>query len=86
MRTCFVYEKKMTRSYGYSKMEMEDPEELQHRRARFLIHKVLQQAATKTRKPSYLRVRIRRLKIKIGKTMKNLNKRILSGITRLLVK
>lgn len=73
------------RKYGYTKMEIEDPEEIQHRKAQFLIYKVLQQAAdsprrTRRRSSSWLRVRICRLKIKIGKRLKKLKKSIFLGV------
>ncbi|WOH11728.1 hypothetical protein DCAR_0831219 [Daucus carota subsp. sativus] len=73
----------INKSCGYSKMEREDPGEIQHRRAQFLIYKVLQQAATgspKRRKLSHLRLRTHRLKIRIGKTLKKLKKKIFSAI------
>lgn len=70
------------RQYGYTKMELEDPEEIQHRRAQFLIYKVLQQAADspRRRKRWWLRVRICRLKIKIGKRLKKLRRGIFLSI------
>ncbi|KAG8385731.1 hypothetical protein BUALT_Bualt03G0075700 [Buddleja alternifolia] len=61
------------RAYGYSKMENEDPEEVQHRLAQFLIYKAMQKADTK-RRPSWLRVKMFKLKIKIGKRLKKLRK------------
>ncbi|KAJ0460853.1 hypothetical protein HanLR1_Chr00c1042g0788511 [Helianthus annuus] len=67
-------------SYAYSKMEMEDPEEIKSRKARFLIYKSLEKAdesIRKSRKPSWLKVRIFKLKIKFGKNMKKLKKSLL---------
>ncbi|KAK3012034.1 hypothetical protein RJ639_011365 [Escallonia herrerae] len=61
----------LSRPYAYSKLEIEDPEEFKHRRAQFLIYKALQQADSR-RRPSWLRVRICKLKVKIGKRMKKL--------------
>ncbi|KAK2974812.1 hypothetical protein RJ640_005596 [Escallonia rubra] len=61
----------LSRPYAYSKLEIEDPEEFKHRRAQFLIYKVLLQADSR-RRPSWLRVRICKLKVKIGKRMKKL--------------
>ncbi|XVE51124.1 hypothetical protein DITRI_Ditri02bG0013600 [Diplodiscus trichospermus] len=61
------------RSCGYSKVDKEDPEEITHRRAQFLIYKVLEQANTR-RKPSFLRIRLCRLKVKIGRRLKKLRK------------
>ncbi|KAI3456445.1 hypothetical protein Pfo_013108 [Paulownia fortunei] len=63
----------LNRPYVYSKIENEDPEEMQHRRAQFLIYKAMQKADTR-RRPSWLRVKMFKLKIKIGKRLKNLRK------------
>ncbi|KAI3718730.1 hypothetical protein L6452_19612 [Arctium lappa] len=64
--------------YAYSRMEMEDPEEVKHRKAQFLIYKSLEKAdqdsVRKSRRPSWLRVRMFKLKIKFGKKMKKLKK------------
>lgn len=71
------------RSNAYTKLEIEDPEETQHRRAQFLIYKVLQQAAASSprrRKRSWLRIRMCRLKIRIGKRLKKLRKGIVLSI------
>ncbi|KAK1368365.1 U5 small nuclear ribonucleoprotein helicase [Heracleum sosnowskyi] len=71
------------RSNGYTKLEIEDPEETKHRLAQFLIYKVLQQAADSSprrRKRSWLRIRMCRLKIRIGKRMKKLRKGIVLSI------
>lgn len=65
---------------AYSKIDKEDPEEVIHRRAQFLIYKVLQQAETR-RRPSNLRIRIRKLKVKIGRRLKKLRKSMLLGIS-----
>ncbi|KAI5656801.1 hypothetical protein M9H77_25594 [Catharanthus roseus] len=65
---------------GYLKMEMEDPEELKHRRAQFLIYKALQQADS-IRRPSWLKVKTNKFKVKIGKRLKRLRKTILSTIS-----
>lgn len=65
-------EKKMAlinRAYVYEKMESEDVEEVKHRRAQFLIYKSLQKADGR-RRPSWLRVKMFKLKIKIGKRLK----------------
>jgi len=68
-------------SYGYSKLDKEDPEEVMHRRAQFLIYKALQQADSPRRRPSFLRIRLCRLKIKIGKKLKKLGKGKLLSIS-----
>ncbi|XVF40687.1 hypothetical protein PTKIN_Ptkin01aG0134700 [Pterospermum kingtungense] len=62
------------RSYAYSKVDKEDPEELSHRRARFLIYKVLEKADCRSRKSSFLRIILCRLKVKIGRRLKKLRK------------
>ncbi|XP_058757742.1 uncharacterized protein LOC131630997 [Vicia villosa] len=64
---------------SYSKMDKEDPEEILHRRAQFLIYKVLEQANSR-RKQSCLRIKISKLKVKIGKRLKRLRKRIMSSV------
>ncbi|KAL3519474.1 hypothetical protein ACH5RR_017623 [Cinchona calisaya] len=69
--------------FAYSKMEKEDPEELRHRKAQFLIYKALKQAdhsPRSSRRPSWLKVKTIKLKIKIGKRLKRLRKNIFSTI------
>ncbi|XP_057811264.1 uncharacterized protein LOC131025486 [Salvia miltiorrhiza] len=56
----------INRAYAYSKMDNEDAEEVKHRRAQFLIYKSLQKADGR-RRPSWLRVKMFKLRIKIGK-------------------
>ena len=68
------------RPYGYSKMDKEDPEEVIHRRALFLIYKVLEQADSR-RRPSCSRIRICKLKVKIGNRLRRLRKRIMSSVS-----
>ncbi|XP_068496383.1 uncharacterized protein [Phaseolus vulgaris] len=70
------------RSYGYSKVDKEDPEDIIRRRAQFLIHKVLDKADSR-RKPSCLRLRISKLKVKIGRRLMRLRKRMISGVSSL---
>ncbi|XP_042477741.1 uncharacterized protein LOC122059115 [Macadamia integrifolia] len=73
------------RPYAYSKVEREDPDEIAHRRAQFLIYKVLEQAAdthSRSRWPSALRVRICKLKVKIGKRLKTMRKTIFPNISK----
>lgn len=67
-------------SHAYSKIDNEDPEERKHRLAQFLIQKVLLQADSR-RRPSLLRIRIFRLKVKIGRRLKKLRKSMLLGIS-----
>ncbi|KAK4347012.1 hypothetical protein RND71_033351 [Anisodus tanguticus] len=62
--------------YGYSKVEIEDPEEMQHRKAQFLIYKALKKSDT-VRKQPWLKVRVCKLKIKIGRRLKRFRKSIL---------
>ncbi|XP_022723226.1 uncharacterized protein LOC111280277 [Durio zibethinus] len=70
----------LRRSYGYSKVDKEDQEEMSHRRAQFLIYKVLEQADSR-RKSSYLRIRLCRPKVKIGRRLKKLRKSALVCIS-----
>lgn len=72
----------LTRSYGYSKIDKEDPEEIIHRRAQFLIYKVLQKAdSNQGSKPSFLRIRLCRLKVKIGRKLKKMRKTMLLNMS-----
>ncbi|XP_027087854.1 uncharacterized protein LOC113783848 [Coffea eugenioides] len=71
----------LSRRFSYSKLEMEDPEEVRRRRAQFLIYKTLQRADSPRRRPSWLKVKTSKLKIRIGKRLKRLRKSILSTIS-----
>ncbi|OWM83456.1 uncharacterized protein LOC116205953 [Punica granatum] len=67
--------------FAYKKMETEDPDERNHRRAQFLIYKVLERADAEARQSStranyFLGVRFCKLKVKIGKRLKRLRKRM----------
>lgn len=69
--------------FAYSKMEVEDPEEVKHRRAQFMIYKTMQQVdsmTTRRSRPSWLKVKTFKLKIRIGKKLKKLRKTILCTI------
>ncbi|KAG8365403.1 hypothetical protein BUALT_Bualt18G0101200 [Buddleja alternifolia] len=68
------------RPYAYSKIQYEDPDEIQHRKAQFLIYKALQKADHTRRRPLWLRVKVFKLKIKIGKRLKKLKKRLSSSV------
>ncbi|KAE8700467.1 Detected protein of confused Function [Hibiscus syriacus] len=70
----------LRRSNGYSKVDKEDPKELIHRRAQFLIYKVMEQAECR-RKTSFIRIRLCRLKVKIGRRLKKLRKSVLVSIS-----
>lgn len=72
------------RSNGYCKVDKEDPEEIIHRRAQFLINKVLERADSMG-KPSYLRIRIRRLKVRFGRRLKKLKKSAMGSISTLKI-
>ncbi|XP_028761844.1 uncharacterized protein LOC114720364 [Neltuma alba] len=81
------------KAYGYSKVEKEDPEDIKHRRAQFLIYKVMEKADhgyyySRRRKPKSssssswsLRIRISKLKVKIGKRLRRFKKRIQSTVS-----
>ncbi|KAK8642193.1 hypothetical protein V6N13_011550 [Hibiscus sabdariffa] len=75
----------LRRSNGYSKVDKEDPEELIHRRAQFLIYKVMEQADCR-RKPSFIRIRLCRLKVKIGRRLKKLRKSALVSISAVRIR
>ncbi|WOK91859.1 hypothetical protein Cni_G00550 [Canna indica] len=63
----------LLRSYSYSRLEKEDPEERRHRKAQFLIYKVLEQAEChRRRKQTLARVVISRFRLKIGLRLKKL--------------
>ncbi|CAL0301169.1 unnamed protein product [Lupinus luteus] len=72
------------RPYSYSKMDKEDPEDVIHRRAQFLIYKVLEQANS-PRKQSCLRIRISKLKVKIGNKLRRFRKRIMATVSAVRV-
>ncbi|MBA0627698.1 hypothetical protein Godav_022508, partial [Gossypium davidsonii] len=63
----------------YSKVNKEDPDEIIHRRAQFLIYKVLEQADSR-RKPSFFRIKLCRLKLKIGRKLKKTAMVSISGL------
>lgn len=67
--------------FGYSKIDKEDPDEEKHRRAQFLIYKAMQQADFPRRRPSWFKVRATKLKIRIGRRLRRLRKRMLSIIS-----
>ncbi|KAL2341272.1 hypothetical protein Fmac_009212 [Flemingia macrophylla] len=69
------------KSYAYSKVDKEDPEDIIHRRAQFLIHKVLEKADSRRKPSACLRIRISKLKVRIGKRLRRLRKRIMSGVS-----
>ncbi|KMS96750.1 hypothetical protein BVRB_8g200540 [Beta vulgaris subsp. vulgaris] len=67
-------------------MEKEDPEDKHHRKAQFLIYKTLKQVdqviVKKSSRPSWLRLRICKLKIRIGKKLLKLRKTILVNMVK----
>ncbi|KAK8618300.1 hypothetical protein V6N13_132295 [Hibiscus sabdariffa] len=74
----------LRRSHGYSTVDKEDPDEIMHRRAQFLIQKVLEQADAR-RKPSFIRIRLCRLKLKIGRKLKKLRKVAMVSVSGLRI-
>ncbi|XP_056861978.1 uncharacterized protein LOC108844865 [Raphanus sativus] len=68
--------------YVYTKIEKEDPQELIHRRAQFLIHKVLERADNKTRQQHQRKrssgpliiIRVAGIRMRIGKKLRKLRK------------
>ncbi|XP_057544378.1 uncharacterized protein LOC130823669 [Amaranthus tricolor] len=77
-------------SYAYTKIEKEDPEERNHREAQFLIYKTLKQAdqviirrsSSSSKSSCWLRLRISKLKVKIGKRLFKLKKTMLSNMAK----
>ncbi|KAM7254932.1 hypothetical protein ACFE04_020173 [Oxalis oulophora] len=62
-------------------MEKEDPDEVFRRRAQFIIYKTLEKAdALSRRRPSVLRIKICKLKIRFGKRLKKLRKSMVVNI------
>ncbi|KAL4628401.1 hypothetical protein ACB092_05G235900 [Castanea dentata] len=70
----------LRKHYAYSKIDQEDPEEIKHRQAQFLIQKILLQVDNR-RKPSFLRIRMCKLRVRIGRRLKKLRKSMLLGIS-----
>ncbi|KAL0694391.1 hypothetical protein Bca4012_061571 [Brassica carinata] len=68
----------------YSKLNKEDPEEVFHRRAKFLIYKTLQEADVVARRSthpsSFLRMKLLRLKVKIGKSLAKLRRSVVTAV------
>ncbi|KAI3988297.1 hypothetical protein MKX01_012086 [Papaver californicum] len=73
--------KNTNRSFGYVQMEKEDPEDMKHRKAQFMIYKTMQKAASSSSSSNPIRIRICRLKIKIGNKLKRLRKSLLYSIS-----
>ncbi|KAI6704508.1 hypothetical protein NL676_007470 [Syzygium grande] len=71
----------LKKPYAYARMDFEDPEEKKHRKAQFLIYKVLERADAR-RRPSLLRVKLCRLKVKIGQRLKKSRKRMALMISK----
>ncbi|KAI4371136.1 hypothetical protein MLD38_019402 [Melastoma candidum] len=66
----------LRRQLAYAKIEAEDPEELKHRKARFLIYKALERAEAISRpRQSFLGVRLYTTKAKIGKRLRKPGRR-----------
>ncbi|KAE8670593.1 Detected protein of confused Function [Hibiscus syriacus] len=74
----------LKRSYGYSKVDKEDPDEIIHRRAQFLIFKALEKVDSR-RKPSFIPIRLCRLKVKIGRKLKKLRKAAMVSVSGLRI-
>ncbi|KAI3849037.1 hypothetical protein MKX03_011480 [Papaver bracteatum] len=72
-------------SFGYAQMEKEDPEEMKHRKAQFMIYKTMQKAdvavSSSSTSSNPIRIRICRLKIKFGNRLKRLRKSLLYSIS-----
>ncbi|OAY81052.1 hypothetical protein ACMD2_11469 [Ananas comosus] len=57
--------------FSYTRVEEEDPDELRHRRAQYLIYKVLEEAESLSRQ-YYSRRRVFKVRVKIGSRLKRL--------------
>ncbi|KAK4797722.1 hypothetical protein SAY86_030048 [Trapa natans] len=74
---------------AYSKIDKEDPEEAMHRRARFLIHKVMEEAdrmvgsrRISSSRPCFLMgMRLSKVKLRIGNRLRGMKRRTLSTIS-----
>lgn len=58
--------------FSYAKLNKEDPEEMQHLKASFLIHKMLEEAEAQQRRSNSARLRVFRVKRKIGVRLRRL--------------
>ncbi|XP_033136606.1 uncharacterized protein LOC103843231 [Brassica rapa] len=69
----------------YSKVHKEDPEEVLHQRAKFLIYKTLQEVDLVSRRSSpsssFLRMKLLRLKVEIGKSLTKLRQSVVSAVS-----
>lgn len=58
--------------FSYSRIEEEDPEELEHRKARFLIYKVLDEADARQKRKQIWRSKLQNIKRKISSGLKKI--------------
>ncbi|KAJ0250558.1 hypothetical protein HA466_0138770 [Hirschfeldia incana] len=69
----------------YSKVNKEDPEEVFHQRAKFLIYKTLQEVDLVSRRSShpssFLRMKLLRLKVEIGNSLTKLRRSVASAVS-----
>ncbi|CAN6464617.1 unnamed protein product [Victoria cruziana] len=68
----------MRGSYQYTKMQSfyESEEEKRHRKAQFLIHKMMEKADALSRRTPPLKVRVCRLRVKIGRRIRRLRNKM----------
>ncbi|CAI0468275.1 unnamed protein product [Linum tenue] len=74
----------LNRPYGggnYAKLDKEDPDEVFHRRAQFLIYKVMQRADDSRRGASFCQIKLCKLKVRIGKRLKKLRKGVVLSMS-----
>ncbi|KAL4201185.1 hypothetical protein AMTRI_Chr02g214900 [Amborella trichopoda] len=73
----------MGKAYAYYKLPAfhEDPEEQNHRLALYLIAKTLEKSDKPRRRPSLLRLRLCKLRIRLRKHIRKLKKRIQMGLS-----
>ncbi|XP_021839836.2 uncharacterized protein [Spinacia oleracea] len=81
-----LFKRNNSNSYGYTIMEKEDPQDRKQREAQFLIYKTLKQAdqiiVKRQSRPSWLKLRICKLKVRIGKRFLRLRKSMLSNMVK----
>ena len=72
----------LMRTNTYTRVAKEDPDELRHQRAQYMINKVLQEADEVGRKRQPFKLTLRKLKTKISVRIKRLRKSIRSSLSR----
>ncbi|KAJ3670443.1 hypothetical protein LUZ60_010767 [Juncus effusus] len=58
--------------FSYSKIAKEDPEEVRHRKALYLIYKILEESDSITKRPTPWTRKASKIRVKVGKRMKRI--------------